>query len=238
MIDNENIHSIHEEQKAGIDERAQDGPKNIDPQDSLICLIEAIVLYELDHPGSSCVWRVSLPDYQPHLDENDPLEKGIQKVFQETPADIAKTAIDDSVKMIEEGAILAKIDKVLVGRLNRSARFALKNVLENVQKELSQLANLKAITLARWQTMQAITKEVNQRLLECRQHLERETEKRPNKAEYLCLLILRLRLELNLNYGAIGAIVGLTEENTRQKAHRCYEKLRPYFKRCHELFES
>ncbi len=80
--------------------------------------------------------------------------------------------------------------------------------------------------------MKAIAKAVNQRLLECQKQVERETGKRPNLSECQCLLILRLRIELDLNYNAIGAIIGKTEQATRQAAHRCYLKMRPYFKRC------
>ncbi|OQY51817.1 MAG: hypothetical protein DRR19_10285 [Candidatus Parabeggiatoa sp. nov. 1] len=196
------------------------------------CIREAIVLFELDYPCDSCVWRVLLPNYKPHLDENDPLERGIQKVFQETPADVAKAAIDEDVQMTEQGKASTEIDQVLTKRLNRSTRLTLEDVLAIVRNEPTQLENVKAITLARWQNMKAIAKAVNQRLLECQKQVERETGKRPNLSECQCLLILRLRIELDLNYNAIGAIIGKTEQATRQAAHRCYLKMRPYFKRC------
>jgi hypothetical protein len=238
MANNENIHSIRDELAARIDEREPDRQKNQDRQELIICVMEAIVLFELDYPCDSCVWRVPLPNYEPRLDESDPVEKDIQKVFQETPADVAKAAIDEGVQMTEQGATSAEIDQVIMdGQLNRSAKLALKKVFKSVRDAPTQLENVKAITLARWQTMKAIAEAVNQRLLDCQKQIERDTGKRPNRSECLCLLILRLRIELGLNHNAIGAIIGETEQATRQTASRCYRKMRPYLKRCREFIE-
>ena len=240
MANNENVHSIRDEQLAGIDGRTQDGQRNQEWQEDMaICRLVAMFAYQQDHPCQSCVLHMRLPDYEPLIDENDPLERGIQKVFQETPADIAKAAIDEGLKMTKPGKTLTEIKQVLTKLLlNRSASLALENVLEIVREVPTQLAMAKKIAEARWKNMKAIAKAVNQQILECQKQVERETGTRPNRNQCQCLLILRLRAELGLNYNAIGAIIGKTEDNTRQKAHRCIEQMRPYFSRCHELLEG
>ncbi|RKZ85200.1 MAG: hypothetical protein DRR19_16680 [Candidatus Parabeggiatoa sp. nov. 1] len=239
MANNENDHPLIGGLLNGIDGREPDRQRNEDLPFLIECVRKAIGRYELDYPCDSCVWRVPLPNYEPRLDENDPVERGIQKVFQETPADVAKATIEKVVQLTEQGATSAEIDQVIMdGQLNRSAKLALKKVFKSVRDDPTQLENVKAITLARWKNMKAIAEAVNQRLLECQKQLERETGKRPNLSECLCLLIFGLKADLDLNYSAIGAIIGKTKENTRQTASRCYrKKLRPYFKRCREFIE-
>jgi hypothetical protein len=239
MFNNENLHAIHDAQAVGIDERGPDREKNEELAFLIECVQKAIVRYELDSHCDSCVWRMTLPSYQPRLDENAPVERAIQNIFQETEADVAKATIDKVLKMTEQGATKAEIDKRLIKQLNRSARLDLNKALAIVREKPSQLEMLQEITEARWQNMKALAETLKHRISECQEQVKRDTGKPPNRSECQCLLIIvRLRIELGLNCKAIGAIIGQTEQATRKTASRCINRMRRYFENCHDFIES
>ncbi|MDM8564123.1 hypothetical protein QUF74_00545 [Candidatus Halobeggiatoa sp. HSG11] len=228
--------SISDELGAGIDEREPDRQRRENLPFMIDCVHKAMLLYKFDHPCGSCVQqRIKLPDYEPILDENDPIELAIKKIFQETEPNTAKAAIGEIVQMKEQDATDIQIKQVIKESFDKNANSILINVFENIT--LEQLKDVQAITEARWQNIMIIAEEVKQHIVECRELVKQDTGKQPNLSDCLCQLVLRLRFKLELNNKPIGFIIGKSEQNTRQIFTRCYKQMRAYFKNCHDFIK-